>query len=230
MVDATQVIDTLKIRFYNDWLFQTTLYEEGESNFHKQLTTEVVKTYIEPMNLPKDAHILDLGSGPGYFCDEMKSREYTNYTAVTLSDGDIKTCKEKGHRTAKYDISFLPVADGYTDESVDLIFARHSLEHSPYPIFTLIEWNRILKQGAKVYIEVPQPDCDRRHEWNSNHFSILGANQLAALLDRAGFTINVFNNIEFDLVVNQNEDGSNKTVREKFYCVVATKTKPLDIK
>jgi SAM-dependent methyltransferase len=148
MKDVAQVIDTHKIRLYNDWLFRTTLYEEGESGFHQQLTSDVVRNYIDPLNLPKDAHILDLGSGPGYFCDEMKARGYTNYTAVTLSDGDIQTCKDKGHRTAQYDISFLPENDGYLDGSVDMIFARHSLEHSPYPIFSLIEWNRLLKQGS----------------------------------------------------------------------------------
>lgn len=230
MLDATQTVDLLKLRFYIDWLYNTHVYDEGESGFHKQLTTEVVKTYIDPLNLPKDAKIIDLGCGPGYFMDELKARGYTNYVGATLSPGDIKTCEEKGHTVKKYDLSFLPVADGYVDESVDLIFLRHALEHSPFPMLSLIEYNRVLKQNAQIYIEVPQPDCDRRHEWNLNHYSILGSNQLAALLDRAGFTINAFNNLEFDLVLGQNEDGTNKTAREKYYCVVATKTRALDIK
>jgi SAM-dependent methyltransferase len=230
-VDAQITIDPLKIRFYNDWLYNTTLYEEGESGFHKEITTKMVKDYVDPLNLPKDAHILDMGSGPGYFCDEMKTRGYTNYTAVTLSDGDIKTCRDKGHRTAKYDISFLPAKDGYIDESVDFIFCRHALEHSPYPIFTLMEYNRVLKQGAKIYIEVPQPDCDRRHEWNSNHFSILGASQLAALLVRTGFTIDKFNNFEFDLQLgNVDDKGELIKSKEKYYCVLVTKSRPLDLK
>jgi SAM-dependent methyltransferase len=230
MLDATQTVDLLKLRFYIDWLYNTHVYDEGESGFHKELTTEVVKAYIDPMNLPKDAKILDMGCGPGYFMDEMKDRGYTNYVGATLSPGDIKLCESKGHTVKGYDLSFLPVADGYVDESVDLIFCRHALEHSPFPMITLIEYNRVLKQDAKIYIELPQPDCDRRHEWNLNHYSIFGANQIAALLDRAGFTVNVMNNIEFDLIVGKNEDGTNKTAREKFYAIVATKTRPLDIK
>ena len=230
MADAAQMIDTLKLRFYNDWLYQVHIYAEGDSPFHKSLTADVVKQYDDPLNLPKDAHILDLGCGPGYFMDEMKTREYTNVTGVTLSTSDIDLCVSKGHTVKQYDLSFLPQKDGYYDESVDFIFLRHALEHSPYPIFSLIEYNRLLKQGAKIYIEVPQPDCDRKHEWNPNHYSIFGQNQLAALLNRTGFSIDSFNNLEFDLSMGQNEAGEPIVAREKFYCIVATKAKPLDIK
>ena len=127
-------------------------------------------------------------------------------------------------------MSFLPQQEGYYDESVDFIFARQSLEHSPYPIFTLMEYNRVLKQGSKIYIEVPAPDCERGHEYNPNHYSILGANQLAALLVRTGFNIEKFNNLEFDISIPQEGQDELRTVSEKYFCVVATKARPLDIK
>ena len=186
--------------------------------------------FRSPLNLKKDAHILDLGCGPGYFLDAMKERGYTNLVGVTLSPGDIKLCESKGHVVKPYDLTFLPQKDGYYDESVDFIFLRHALEHSPYPIFSLMEYNRILKQGGKIYIEVPAPDCERKHETNLNHYSILGSTQLAALIDRTGFTINAFNTLEFDLAVGQDEGGNKIEAREKYYCIVATKTRPLDIK
>ena len=198
---------------------------------HKGLTEQVVKQYIDPLNLKKDSKILDLGCGPGYFLDEMKKREYTDVTGVTLSPGDIKICEDKGHTIKKYDLSFIPQSEGYYDESVDFIFLRHALEHSPYPIFSLMEYNRILKQFGKIYIEVPQPDCDRKHEENLNHYSILGQNQLAALIVRTGFNIDRFENFEFDLEVTNAEFPEKSTkLREKFYCIVATKQRPLDIK
>lgn len=230
MLDAQQTVDLVKLRFYTDWLYQNHIYDEGESGFHKDLTAQMVKNYIDPLNLPKDATILDLGCGPGYFLDEMKSRDYTNVTGVTLSPGDIKTCESKGHTVKKYDLSFLPQSDGYDDESVDFIFLRHALEHSPYPIISLIEYNRVLKQGSKIYIEVPAPDCERNHEWNLNHYSILGANQLNALLHRCGFNVDTFQTIEFDLQMQLAENEEPKKVRERFYCIVATKARPLDIK
>lgn len=230
MIDINNTLDLIKLKFYNEWLYTAHIYDEGDSQFHKELTTQVVKTYIDPLNLAKDAKIVDLGCGPGYFLDEMKERAYTNVIGVTLSPGDISICEGKGHKIAKYDLSFLPQKDGYHDESVDFIFLRHALEHSPYPIFSLMEYNRILKQGSKIYIEVPAPDCERKHEWNLNHYSILGEQQLLALLNRTGFDVNVLNSIEFDLGVRDNPEGEVKKVREKFYCIVATKQRPLDIK
>ena len=227
--DINNTLDLIKLKFYNEWLYTAHIYDEGDSPFHKSLTTQVVETYFDPLAIPKDAHILDLGCGPGYFLDEMKKRKYSNVTGVTLSPGDVKTCRDKGHVIKGYDLSFLPQKDGYHDESVDFIFLRHALEHSPYPIFSLMEYNRILKQGSKIYIEVPAPDGERRHEWNLNHYSIFGHQQLAALLNRCGFRVDLFNNLEFNLE-QQDAEGNPVPVKEHYYCIVATKDRPLDIK
>ena len=232
LIDINKTLDLIKLKFYNEWLYTAHIYDEGDSEMHKGLTEEVTRQYIDPLNLPKNSKILDLGCGPGYFLDEMKSRGYTDLTGVTLSPGDIKICEDKGHTIKKYDLTFIPQSEGYYDESVDMIFLRHALEHSPYPIFSLMEYNRILKQGGKIYIEVPQPDCDRRHEDNLNHYSILGQTQLAALIVRTGFNIDKFDNFEFDVEFpdQDNPEGPNLKAKEKFYCIVATKQRPLDIK
>jgi hypothetical protein len=48
-------------------------------------------------------------------------------------------------------------------------------------------------------------------------------------LSRCGFNIDFFNNLEFDIQV---PNGSSELVtsKEKYYCVLATKARPLDIK
>jgi SAM-dependent methyltransferase len=234
LIDINQTLDLVKLKLYNEWLYTAHIHEEGDSQMHLTLTKQIVEKYIDPLEIPKDATILDLGCGPGYFLDNMKERGYTNVTGITLSPGDQQTCRDKGHTIKGYDLTFLPQAEGYYDESVDFIFLRHALEHSPYPIFSLMEYNRVLKQGSKMYIEVPAPDCPRRHEYNLNHYSILGSTQLAALLVRCGFDIDSFNNFEFELSAPNPEDPENPdnriAVKEQYYCIVVTKARPLDIK
>ena len=234
MIDINKTLDLIKFKFYNEWLYTSHLYDEGDSNYHKQLTTKIVEMYIDPLNLPKQSAILDMGCGPGYFLDVMKERGYTNMLGITLSEGDVKITRDKGHNVKEYDISFLPQKDGFNDETIDFIFCRQTLEHSPYPIFTLIEYNRVLKQGGKIYIEMPAPDQARRHEYNPNHYSILGHHQLAALLERTGFGVNDFNDIKYDVTIPADAPGNDskedQVLEEKMYCVVATKLRPLDIK
>lgn len=230
MIDINNTLDLIKLKFYNEWLYTAHIYDEGTSPMHESLTKQVTTQYIDPLNIPKNATILDLGCGPGYFLDAMKERGYTNLVGVTLSPGDIEICEKNGHLIKKYDLSFLPQKDGYYDETVDFIFLRHALEHSPYPIFSLMEYNRVLKQGAKMYIEVPAPDCERKHEWNLNHYSILGEQQLAALITRTGFDIDKFETLEFDVQGIDPDTQKEFTAKEKFYCIVVTKTRPLDIK
>jgi len=229
MIDINNTLDLIKLKFYNEWIYTAHIYDEGNSPMHERLTEDLVQKYIDPLNIPKDAKILDLGCGPGYFLDSMAKRGYTDVTGVTLSPGDIELCKSKGHTVKAYDLSFLPQKDGYYDESVDFVYLRHALEHSPYPIFSLMEYNRILKQFGKIYIEVPAPDCERKHEWNLNHYSILGEQQLAALLVRTGFNIDNFEKLEFDVGGVDNE-GKEFKAKEVFYCILATKQRPLDIK
>lgn len=229
MLDINRTLDLVKLKFFNEWLYTSHLYDEGETELHKQLTARVVETYFDPLNLPKDSSILDISCGVGYFLDEAKARGYTNITGVTLSEANAQLCRQKGHTVKEWDPSFLPQSDGFWDETVDFIFARHYLHHSPYPIFSLVEYNRLLKLNGKMYIEVPAPDCERKHEYNQNHYSILGYTQLDALLQRTGFKVDNFNEIEFEVNM-KNENNEVIPLKEKYYSFVVTKTNPLDIK
>ena len=78
MIDINNTLDLIKLKFYNEWLYAAHIYDEGDSQMHEKLTDQIVKQYIDPLNIPKDAVILDMGPGPGYFLDQMKSRGYTN--------------------------------------------------------------------------------------------------------------------------------------------------------
>ena len=211
--------DIVKLRFYYEYILGQ-VYDEGESPFHKQVTEDVVKKFIDPLDLPLDAYILDLGCGPGFFLDEMKTRGYTNSLGVTLSPDDYDLCNANGHQARKSDINFLEELD----ESVDLIFCRHAIEHSPFPYITLLEYNRVLKPHGKMYIEVPAPDSERIHENNKNHYSILGDAMWSSLLVRSGFDVNKFT---YSCEVS-NKNGDNWIEKSLIY--MCERRFPIDIK
>ena len=81
------------------------------------------------------------------------------------------------------DFSFLD----FDDQTFDLIWCRHALEHSFMPLFVLSEIHRVTKPGGVVYIEVPSPGTNAQHERNPNHYSVLGLRMWLQLIQRAGF-------------------------------------------
>ena len=36
MIDINNTLDLIKLKFYNEYLYQAHIYEEGDSQFHKQ--------------------------------------------------------------------------------------------------------------------------------------------------------------------------------------------------
>ena len=173
-----------KFNRFNAMALASVYSEPEENNFHTQLIPQMVDKYVPLMELDKDAAILDVGCGYGTFQTKMAEMGYTNTIGVTLSDEDYKASESKGMTVIKSDFSDIPSVE---DETVNMIWCRHALEHSPYPLFTLYEFNRLLKPGGKVYVEVPAPDCERQHEANPNHYSILGITMWMFLFARAGF-------------------------------------------
>jgi len=213
----------LKLKFYYDHVL-SQVYSEGESPFHRTITADVVERFVDPLDLPKTAAILDLGCGPGYFLDAMRDRGYTNTIGVTLSSDDAEQCQQKGHEVRRGDMNFLTDPD----ESIDMLFCRHSLEHSPFPYITLLEYNRVLKPNGHLYIEVPAPDCERSHEQNRNHYSIMGRTMWLELIKRAGFDITWYN-YDFPVVFTA-ADGTKTQFTENYYIFVCQRRRPVDVK
>lgn len=209
--------DPIKFKFYYEYIVNQ-IYSENQAGGNNSMTKFVMKEFINPMNLEKNARILDVGCGVGHFLEEMRQSGYTNIQGITYSDEDIDVCNSNGYSVAKGDISFLSDKDC----SVDFIFNRHTLEHSPFPFITLLEYNRVIKKFGKMYIEMPTPDNCRwiASERNPNHYSIMGLEMLRSLLARSGFDIDRVDMIHWEI------NGSIDTC----YGMIVTKNRSIDIK
>jgi SAM-dependent methyltransferase len=138
----------------------------------------------------QDAEVLDIGCGTGFAL-----KTFADYglkgTGIALGE-DIRLCQEQGLNAIEMNMSNLD----FPDQKFDIVWARHSLEHSPFPFFTLMEINRITKMYGLIYIEVPGAETQAKHEENPNHYSVLGKTMLRSLIERAGFQILHHNTID----------------------------------
>lgn len=208
-----------KFNRYMELMHFTIYHEPSTPNFHNRLIDKVLDEMIFPLDLPKDAVILDMGCGSGYFLSRMKETGFYNLRGITMDDEDIAECKALELDVSKQDMTFTDLPDG----ELDLLFCRHCLEHSPFPSFTLLEFNRLLKVGGHLYIEVPAPNQDRKHENNLNHYSIMGEKMWNSLFSRACFNIDKFDEFQFNLT-DEIAPGIMVDQIETFYIYKLTKT------
>ncbi len=152
------------------------VYAQPEDEGHTAWAKQAVATLG---SIPQNCeNILDIGCGQGFLQPVFESMGW-DWTGVTLGE-DYLVCKEKGLNVYNEDMSFL---DSFEDNSFDLLFARHVLEHSPFPVITLMEWKRVCK--GWLILVAPAPDY-----WGTrgrNHYSIMPKEYLNWYLHRAGW-------------------------------------------
>lgn len=215
------MFDSAKLKLYYDFLLNT-MKDEGEIPELQAVVGQVVEQFIKPLKLKKTAKILDVGCGVGYFMDEMKSLGYKDLTGVSWTASDIEACEKKKYKIIKGDINFIKD----DDDKYDLIFCRHSLEHSVFPMIALMEYNRLLKKGGLLYVEMPAPMNARQYENWDTHYSVMNEVMLQSLIMRAGFDIEWYRNAS--VPITHNETG--KVTQDTYNCVLAKKKATLAVK
>jgi SAM-dependent methyltransferase len=162
-------------RYLNE--LEVDIYPQPEDEGHSAWTEEVIDQWIPKLVGCKS--VIDLGCGEG-FAQPMFEKYGIDYYGVTLGR-DFGIGKTKGRNLFLQDFSFLQ----WEHDSFDLGFARHSLEHSPMPILTLMEWHRVIRQWLCVIL--PKPEY-----WlfaGRNHYGIMPLKQARFMLERSGWKI-----------------------------------------
>lgn len=163
---------------FDEHLDQLTgdVYAQPPDPAHTEWAKQVVSGYCTTAH--GVSNVLDVGCGQGFLAEEFESIGL-DWTGVTIGE-DYRICKEKKLNVRESDMSFLPFKDG----EFGLVFARHVLEHSPFPIITLMEWRRVC--SGWLVLVAPGPDY---WGWGGkNHYSVMSADQLGWLLKRAGWS------------------------------------------
>lgn len=179
-------IDRYITQLYRD------LYPQPPDEGHTALATKVINHWMSRMTTCHS--VLDVGCGQG-FCQYAFERHDVKYEGIALGE-DVEIAQQLKHNVKKMDFSFLD----YPDNSFDLIFARHALEHSPMPLITLMEWHRVSANWLGIILPAP--------EWYTftgrNHYSVMTMEQIRNLLNVAGWNV-IWEDIDMLPFGNENE-------------------------
>jgi ubiquinone/menaquinone biosynthesis C-methylase UbiE len=166
-----------------DWIETTVFADKMEKVVDEETGEEhlVVKEKIEP-----SGKVLDVGCGWGFLSRpfEAMGMDWTGVTIGADVAGARSKLQEYGlspEKVIECEMTFLP----WEKPEFDLVYARHVLEHSPYPIITLMEWRRVTKPGGYICLIAPAPQY-----WlyrGRNHYSIVPKPLLKWWLERAGW-------------------------------------------
>jgi ubiquinone/menaquinone biosynthesis C-methylase UbiE len=153
-------------------------YGQPPDEGHEEMIKEVMDKLISNMD---SKTVLDVGCGATAIAEPYFTKRGIEYTGVSLGR-DAELAKEAGKNVIKADMTFL---DAFEDESFDLIWARHVVEHSPMPLITLFEFYRVSK--AHLCLIVPKPAFFGRTA--RQHYSVLYDDQWQFLMERAGWGV-----------------------------------------
>lgn len=188
----------------------THVYSEPDTSLHQNVMDHMIPKIVDEYNLDDSKKIVDIGCGQGYGMLKFSELGCTNISGVTLSKEDADAARDRGFEVAEEDMSF----QSADDDTYDMLFARHSLEHSPYPLLTLLEFYRVLKPGGLAYIEMPSPQCSRLLEDYDNHYAIMGPRQWTCLMKRAGFKNLDIGELKFGISNKETGDELGEEVYE----------------
>lgn len=181
-------------------MLERQVYPEPPSQLHTDITQRAMAHLAGLKPLHSGIRALDVGCGQGPAIELFEQLGVIT-VGITLGEDDIAACRSHGYTVAKMDQSFL----NFEDKTFDVVWARHVIEHSIFPLFTLHEYLRVMRDSGILYLEVPAPDTDCHHEQNLNHYSVLTRSAWVSLLKRSGFSIQEDVSYRFSVMAGDDE-------------------------
>lgn len=154
------------------------IYGQVGDPLQTELTDEVIDRWLTLLNA---SSALDVGCGAGHAMLGMLRIGIERVLGISADHSDIAACNQIGLDVRLGDFSFLPWEDG----AFELVWSRHSLEHSPMPLLTLMEWHRVSSQWLCLIV----PSVTAFPPGGRNHYYVLSREQWRSLLAHSDWHI-----------------------------------------
>lgn len=144
------------------------IYPQPQDSGHTDMIEDVFERWIRELPI---ARVLDVGCGATQVAKQFFDKIKVDYWGISLGDDAAGAIK--------MDMSFL----SFPDSVFDLVWCRHTLEHSPMPLLTLMELHRVSRNF--LCLIVPNPDYFTYA--GRNHYAVSDERHTVWLLRRAGW-------------------------------------------
>ncbi len=153
-----------------------SVYPQPEDEGHTELARKAIEWFIPRAGFRS---VLDLGCGTAFCQPIFQSLGVPEYFGVAWGK-DVTNAQGMGRNVIEEDFNFLTL-----DKQFDAGIARHSLEHSPFPIMTLCHWKRFIRTWLLVVL----PAAEWYRYQGQNHFSVMPEEQAENVFDISGWEI-----------------------------------------
>lgn len=153
------------------------IYPQPADPGHTALAGGVIQRWMS--SLTGCETVLDVGAGQG-FCQPMFEAWDVKYEGVALGE-DVIAAQKLGYNVKKMDYHFLT----YEDNSFDMVFSRHSLEHSWSPLIALLEWHRVARNWLGIVVPAPEHFTHA----GRNHYYVMNRPQWDNILEQTGWHV-----------------------------------------
>ena len=164
-------------------------------------------------NCKINSRILDAGAGTGGTIKLLQRAGFKNVTGIEKSDIAIDYARKRNISVKKGHIEKLP----FKKDSFDFAICLDVLYHQGVePAIALKEFARVLKKEGLLYLQEPAFDfLKSRHDWAISTERRFAKNQIAEILNFAGFNIlklSYFNTVMFiPIAIKRLVDKFSKT-------------------
>ncbi|EKD26097.1 MAG: hypothetical protein ACD_79C01371G0002 [uncultured bacterium] len=179
-------------KFYNEGRQMKNISEPTEIDLLRknQKSDTIRRTDFVSKLISPPSSILDIGTGFGFFLEEMKKRKF-NVTGIEIS----KFARQIAKRITKAKILDIDIFTNLLSEKFDAVTLFHVLEHIKKTVSFLRIIKSSLKENGKLIIEVPNLDdlmlksneAYRNFYWQKAHLLYFNAKTLISTVKKAGF-------------------------------------------
>jgi len=143
--------------------------------------------------------VLDIGSGDGHFCAELRAAGWPKVTGIEISTTRVTRARQLYPEIPFYDctINQTPIPH----RSLDVVVMDSVIEHLPNPVEMLAELRSYLKPGGSIVLLTPNMESGHfrflGRRWTGMlaphaHIFLFSGASLAQLLVRAGYSVSSY--------------------------------------